>query len=122
VDNNAAKYKEQYQNRAQECHLVPGNGVHIPVGAPHWVKNGDNVSISLNINVHYHDSVKGNLYRANHFIRKAGINPTPPGQSKAGDAVKRTVVGGLIGFRRLIRGKVPKTAKTANGAPPWKGD
>jgi hypothetical protein len=122
VDNNAATYKEQHQNRAQAYELVPGNGVHIPVGAPHWVKNHNNVSISLNFNIHFHDSRKGNIYRANHFLRKAGLKPTPPGRSKLRDSLKSTVVGGLIGARRIARGKKLDVTKAKDGGPPWKGD
>jgi hypothetical protein len=118
--NNATCYKEQFQHRAYECHLVPGNGVHIPVGSPHWVKNGDNVSISLNINVHFQDSIRANVYRANYILRRAGLRPMPPGQSKARDAVKRTVVGGIIRVRRLLQGRPSETFATRKGGPVWK--
>ena len=37
--------------------LLPGQGVHIPVDAPHWVRNGPVVSVSLNINFHYLDAI-----------------------------------------------------------------
>lgn len=121
VDNNAATYKEQYQHKAKECLLVPGNGVHIPVGAPHWVKNGDNVSISLNINVHFHEFVKANVYRANYFMRKAGLNPSPPGKSQMTDTVKGSVVGGLTRARRLLQGRFSQAFMIARGDPPWKG-
>ena len=59
VDNNAAIYKEQYQDRAAIYKLRPGMAVHIPVNAPHWVKNDDNVSISLNVNFHFNERLDG---------------------------------------------------------------
>jgi len=123
VNNNAANYKEQYQNRAQEWQLVPGNGVHIPVGSPHWLKNGNDVSISLNINVHMHDFVRANVYRANYYIRKAGFKPAPPGKSKLGDVVKRNLMGGLIAARRIVKPKKSTISNDRDGksGTPWRG-
>ena len=46
VDKNAAVYKEKYQDRARSYSLKPGVGVHMPVNAPHWVQNADNVSVT----------------------------------------------------------------------------
>jgi hypothetical protein len=122
VNNNSATFKEQYQDRAKACHLAPGIGVHLPVGAPHWVKNGDNVSISLNINMHFHDMYRGNIYRANHYLRKAGLNPTPPGQSKAKDAIKGRVMHCLVSARRILQGRsLPiSPAQTRKHGTPWK--
>jgi hypothetical protein len=88
VDNNAPKYKPQFQNRAVSYKLRPGYGVHIPVNCPHWVENDDNVSVSLNVNVQFKDTLRANTYRANHALRSLGLHPTPPGQSPALDYVK----------------------------------
>ena len=54
---------------------VPGTGVHIPVNTPHWLKNGDNVSITLNVNFQFHDAEIANLYKANYYLRRAGLRP-----------------------------------------------
>ena len=90
VDNNAAIYKPEYQNRATVFELLPGQGVHIPVGAPHWVQNGPEVSVSLNINFHYRDAIAADIYRANYWLRRIGLTPTPPHHSAFRDLVKRT--------------------------------
>jgi hypothetical protein len=103
VDNNAAIYKEQYQDRATVYALTPGTAVHIPVGAPHWVKNHDNVSISLNVNFVFHDRIGANIYRANHFIRKLGIVPLPPGRSRLRDCIKASSMGGAKMIARTLR-------------------
>ena len=103
VDNNAARYKEKYQDRAHVFHLQPGEGVHIPVNCPHWLKNEDNVSISLSVNFQYRDSARGNVYRANYALRKLGIRPVPPGRSAWRDAVKKSAVGGVVWARQLMR-------------------
>jgi hypothetical protein len=88
VDNNAPVYKPQYQGRATSYKLRPGNGVHIPVNCPHWVENDDNVSVSLNVNVQFKDTLRANTYRVNHALRNLGLTPTPPGKSPAVDYLK----------------------------------
>jgi len=91
VDNNAAIYKPEYQNRATVFELQPGQGVHIPVGAPHWVQNGPEVSVSLNINFHYRDAIAANIYQANYWLRRIGLTPTPPHQSPFRDSIMRSL-------------------------------
>jgi hypothetical protein len=92
VDNNAALYKPQHQDRARVYPLRPGNGVHIPVNAPHWVKNGDSPSVSLSVNFEFRARTRSDVYRTNFYLRRLGMEPTPPGQSEIKDAVKRAVL------------------------------
>lgn len=102
-DNNAAVYKPQYQDRAYVFEMKPGTGVHIPVNSPHWLKNGDNVSISLSISYQYKDWRRKYVFQANYYLRKFGLNPTPPGRSALLDNTKRLVVQvGLTG-KKLVR-------------------
>jgi len=93
VDNNSALYKPQYEDRASKFELEPGSGVHIPVNSPHWVQNGSEVSISLSINFHYRDAVLGDVYRANYWLRRAGLRPAPPERSPTAAKIKSTVYG-----------------------------
>lgn len=52
-------------------------GVHIPINAPHWVKNANNVSIAVSINYHVWASERANIYRINYYLRnKLGVTPT----------------------------------------------
>src|SRR5215472_7473535 len=76
VDNNAPRYNPALEDRARVYQLTPGSGVHIPVNFPHWLQNSDNISVSLNINFQYRDSMRANVYRANFLLRKLGLNPT----------------------------------------------
>jgi len=96
VDNNAAKYKPKLNDRADSFLLEPGNGLHIPVNAPHWLQNHDNISVTASLNFKFRDSVLGNIYRANYVIRKLGINPLPPGKSASRDAMKRVMAGSTM--------------------------
>jgi hypothetical protein len=102
VDNNAAKYKPEHQNRAHAYRLTPGSVVHIPVNAPHWVQNDDNVSVSMSVNFQYRDYLRGNVYRMNYALRKLGLQPTPPGTFPALDNVKSFSMMPMVWAKRLI--------------------
>jgi hypothetical protein len=103
VDNNAAVFKEQYRDRGQPYHLEPGVGVHIPVNAPHWLQNGNNISVTLAITFQFWDAQLDNIYRTNYFLRKAGIRPLPPGRSRVRDALKAWTMSGARGLRNALR-------------------
>ena len=102
-DNNAANYRPELQDRARLYRLVPGNGVHVPVNCPHWLKNADNISVTLSVNFQFIDSVRADIYRANHHLRKLGINPTPPGQSPVKDRAKAMAFGTAKAVREAAR-------------------
>lgn len=101
-DDNAAIYKPQYQNRATVIELKPGMGVHIPLNAPHWVQNGPDVSVSLNVNFDYHDRLIGNIYRANYWLRKVGFRPRPPHESIQIDRLKGSAYEFVRSLRALV--------------------
>lgn len=96
TDNNSARYKPHLQNRAASYKLAPGKGVHIPVNCPHWIENDDNVSVSLSVNFQFKDTLRANAYRANFLLRKLGLDPTPPGRSRALDSVKSLAVRPVV--------------------------
>jgi hypothetical protein len=107
VDHNAPRYKPELQHHATVYELRPGNGVHIPVNAPHWVQNGDNISVSLNVNFQYRDTMRANLYRLNFLLRKMGLRPTPPGASPARDKVKSMAALPAVWAKNISRGRKP---------------
>jgi len=103
VDNNAPRYKPDAQGRASVFALRPGNGVHIPVNCPHWLKNGNNLSISFNINCQFKDRFRANLYRANFALRTLRLSPAPPGKSRFRDVLKRRLVGPAVSGAMRLR-------------------
>lgn len=110
VDNNCAVYKPEMQNRALTLELKPGNGIHIPVNAPHWLQNGDDISVSLSLNFQFKNPALGNIYRANYYLRKAGFNPTPPGKSVFKDRIKgRGMELPVIAAKTLARWRESRT-------------
>jgi hypothetical protein len=108
VDNNAPRYREHLQHRAEVFLLEPGKGVHIPVNAPHWLKNGDNISVTASFNFQFHDHIRANLYRANYFIRKFGLRPRAPFGSPIADAIKRPLGAAAYKAHQLYRGPGPR--------------
>lgn len=106
-DWNAGEYKENRQDRAQTFRLQPGKAVHIPVNAPHWVRNDANVSVSLSINFEWRDETIYNVYRANYFLRKLGLQPMPPGHSRLRDGLKNALMAaGFVPVRNTARDAV----------------
>lgn len=96
VNDKQPPYREHLQGRAATYHLTPGTGCHIPVNAPHWLANDDNVSVSLSVNFQYKDRCLGSIHRANYFLRRAGLHPTPPGISPGKDRIKALVAPPLV--------------------------
>lgn len=97
---------ESHRERAREFNLEPGAGLHFPVTAPHWVRNGESVSISFSITFRTRESDRREtLYRINSVLRKIGINPVEPGRIGWRDAVKMGVYNAVRdckrGFERL---------------------
>jgi len=97
---NAAQYRETSQAGAWRFELTPGHGVHIPVTYPHWVENGNNVSISVSINFMFVDRTVPDIYRINKYLRRLGLNPRLPGESSVADGVKKLASKTLRALRR----------------------
>jgi hypothetical protein len=71
--------------------LEPGDGVYVPVNAPHWVQNGGEVSVSLSIT--WRTRASDRLQRIHAFnarLRRAGLSPARPGAYPARDRAKAT--------------------------------
>ena len=108
VDNNAATYKPELQDRANVYQLEPGNGLHIPINSPHWLKNGDNVSVTASFNFQFSDNERANVYRANHYLRQLGINPRAPFRAPVVDFAKNSLYIAARAAYRTVRGKPQK--------------
>jgi ribosomal protein L16 Arg81 hydroxylase len=80
------------ENRAGEgrtFELAPGEGVHVPVNAPHYVKNGPEASVSFSITFRTpQGDRRSSVYRVNERMRSVGITPRPVGHSPLVDRAK----------------------------------
>lgn len=90
------RLRDDLRARARVFDVGPGDGVYFPATSPHatetstdWVRPGDAVSISIGV-VFYSDVTRrqARVHQLNRVLRKAGLEPTPPGQSAWRDAAK----------------------------------
>ena len=77
------------ERKASVFELDAGRGLHIPVNAPHWVRNGPLVSISFSITFRTGASDRREIaYRINHRLRRLHLRPRPVGTAPAVDGAK----------------------------------
>ncbi|HUP42779.1 MAG TPA: cupin-like domain-containing protein, partial [Thermoanaerobaculia bacterium] len=63
-------FSDRLQEKAAGFDLTPGDALHVPVTAPHWVRNGETVSISLSVTFRTPASYRREvLYRVNAHLR-----------------------------------------------------
>jgi hypothetical protein len=80
--------------------LAPGEAVYVPVKAPHWVKNGPEVSISLSITWRSEWSyAEADARGLNHVLRNFGVQPTPPKRYPSRNTAK------ALAYRALRRAR-----------------
>lgn len=88
-ENRNLTHHQEFDKRGQMFELTAGMGLHFPVVAPHWVKNGDDVSISFSITFRSHSSDRAATVRQfNARLRQRGFQPSGPGTSAIADAAK----------------------------------
>ena len=72
-------WHDDFAARGQEFALEPGRAVYVPVKAPHWVKNGPDVSISFSVTWRSEWSYREEYARRmNAVLRQAGLSPASP--------------------------------------------
>jgi hypothetical protein len=97
-------YAADSQGRAREFHIRPGDALYHPPLAPHWVKNGPEVSISVAIG--FSNAAldrRARIYQANRILRKVGLTPPPPGRSAVLDRLRSGAITGMKRWKRLTR-------------------
>jgi hypothetical protein len=121
-DHNGAIFKSARQSEAHYYSLTPGHGVHFPSTAPHWVENGDEVSISININfdlVSIHQRMK-RIYSLNRLMRRVGMKPVPPGTSPLRDALKERASVGVDMLLAMLHKKALRPDPEVASYPVWR--
>lgn len=99
----APRWHEELADGQWRFDVSPGIGVFNPATFPHWVKNNDNVSVSVSINFKRVRNDTIGAYRANYYARKLGIHPTAPGRSAVLDRVKNLAFGNLYEGAHAVR-------------------
>jgi hypothetical protein len=84
--------------------LTPGVGVYIPPVTPHWVRNGDAVSISVTLTFFTPDTDRESLVQAfNARLRRLHRSPRWPGESPLVDRAKVAAMRAYALRRHLRR-------------------
>lgn len=99
-------YEPAMQARARTFELAPGDCIFMPMGSPHAVSTGKDITVTFSILMNTlttFDTVEA--YRANHMMRRMGLSPRPVGDSGAIDSLKRHTVGAVRRVRNLARGR-----------------
>lgn len=72
-------WRDEFAGLGRAFDLEPGKAVYVPVKAPHWVKNGPDVSISFSITWRSEWSYREEYaHRMNAVLRGAGLRPALP--------------------------------------------
>ena len=124
-------YADMFEAKATHQHIEPGEGIFVPIFAPHWVQNGSEVSISFSITWHTAETGRAvKLSYVNAMLRKLGIPQEEAGRRPVWDDVKvaaynmlrpiydavKFTVGGRRGALALIFGRQTAIAAAADGS------
>ncbi len=84
--------------------LSPGDGVFVPLHAPHVVRNGPEPSISLSVTWNTEASMEAAVvHKINARLRSLKLNPAPPGEHPGADRVKAGAYKAARSAARLPR-------------------
>jgi Cupin-like domain len=124
-DMEAARYGVHSQRRGREFHISPGDALYHPPLAPHWVKNGPNVSISVSMSFNTTAlDRRARVYQANRILRSVGVDAPPPGRSRFLDDLRSGAISGMKRLKssfRVVRGLLTRSTtglKTAGSYRP----
>ena len=107
-------YEESHEAHATVFHVKPGEGAYMPTTAPHWVKNGDNVSITVSFTYYSRETRRRErLHQLNWVLRRLGLDPAPVDSSLLRDALKSALAVPLLAAERRLRGRPLRRARFA---------
>lgn len=85
------EWSERIDSNATKFHFMPGEAIHIPFSAGHYIENGtEDVSISMSIIFRTNESQRWmDAMRVNNRLRKQlNLSVTPVGRAKTKDSIK----------------------------------
>jgi hypothetical protein len=102
-DQGVIVYQPEYEQAMfAPVHLDPGEGVFLPLYAPHRVVNDEGVSVSLNIGFHTRRSRRRKaVHLVNRELRQRGLRPEPFGRNTLVDTFKHSSFLALRGRDKL---------------------
>lgn len=98
------RWKPEFEAKAMRYDLHAGDGVHHPFIAPHLVRTGNGVSVSLALTWRSRRSdTWTDAHRLNQRMRRLGLTPAAVGEQPARDEAKAALVRALRRTRALLR-------------------
>ena len=92
-------WNDDFSAKGKAFPLSSGDAVYVPVKSPHWVQNGDEVSISLSVTWRSAWSyAEADARGFNHLLRDRGLSPASPQRYPAQNRAKSIALRAL---RRL---------------------
>lgn len=118
-DDSAACLKTDRQSEATVYDLRAGSGVHVPCMAPHWARNGEQISIAVSCNFDLASVQRLSLiYKTNGRLRSLGIRPRSPRDRSWSNDAKALGARTVIAMRGLLRPQAATGPEEAGWAPP----
>jgi hypothetical protein len=103
-DDSAACFKPDRRTEATDHDLRAGLGAHVPCMAPHWARNGTQVSIAVSCCFDLASMERlGLVYKANHRLRSLGIRPRSPRDEAWSNGAKVLGARTVAAMRGLLR-------------------
>ncbi len=98
------EFKDSFESQGQSIMLNSQEALHIPIHAPHWVRNGQTMSISFSITFRSDQSRKAvRIHTLNARLRRRGLSPADVGSSAMADHMKDLVVRSAVKAKSLLR-------------------
>ena len=114
----AARYRADLGDRGTVYRLTPGIGVHHPPLAPHWVRNGDEVSVSVSVSFCLRPlDREAKIHQANMVLRRLGLHPATIGRHPMRDRVKDATIRMLSSRHPATRSEMLFSGVRRLGAP-----
>ena len=96
-------YRDGFAEQGTAHALSPGEAIHVPVKAPHWVKNGPAPSVSFSVTWRSKWSYReADAHGFNHLARRAGITPRAPGRYPEQNRAKSLAYRAIGRARRAL--------------------
>lgn len=99
------EWRDEFDQKAKFFDLKPGEALHFPVHAPHYVKNGGEPSVSFSITFQTAASDRRrSVHWVNRKLRRIGVKPAMPGVSRFADRWKFGLYAGLRACKKVVIG------------------
>jgi quercetin dioxygenase-like cupin family protein len=101
-------WQDEFADSGTAFELKPGEGIYVPVKAPHWVKNGAEPSISFSITWRSEWSYREEqAHGLNRLLRQAGFDPAPPARFPNQNLTKSVAYRAFAKAERAFKGIRP---------------